>query len=175
MPPLYRMAWYGQMISNQARFSPYVNALRQAVTPDSVVLDIGTGTGIFALLACQFGARRVYAVEPANAIHLARKMANTNGYADRIVFLQALSTQLTLPEPADIIVSDLRGAFPLFHNHIPTIIDARQRLLAPDGILIPQRDTLWAAVVCVPEFYQELTSAWQENVYDLDLQAGLPT
>ena len=39
------------------------NALR-AIDEGAVIVDIGTGTGIFAQLACRVGARRVYAIEP---------------------------------------------------------------------------------------------------------------
>jgi len=60
------------MITDKARMDGFEAALRQAVKPGSVVLDIGTGTGIFSLLACRFGARKVYAIEPDNAIQLAR-------------------------------------------------------------------------------------------------------
>ena len=35
-------------------------------------------------------------------------------------------------------------------------MDARQRFLAPGGRLIPQEDTLWAAVVELPEVYEKL-------------------
>ncbi|MDH3444335.1 MAG: 50S ribosomal protein L11 methyltransferase, partial [Deltaproteobacteria bacterium] len=56
---MYSIFDYGSMIADHVRMDAYARALRRAVTADSVVLDIGTGTGIFALLACQFGARRV--------------------------------------------------------------------------------------------------------------------
>ena len=149
----------------------YVEALRQTVTTESVVLDLGSGPGVFALLACKFGARRVYAVEPDNVINIAREAAAANGFAERIEFFQNLSTEITLPEPATIIVSDLRGVLPWFQQHLPSIIDARQRLLAPGGLLIPRRDVLWAAVVEVADRYEEIVAPWR--LFDLDLSAGI--
>ncbi len=86
------------MIGDSVRMDAYAQALRQVVKPNSVVLDIGTGTGIFAMLACKFGARRVYAIEPNDAVQVARETAIINGFAERIEFFQALSTQVTLPE-----------------------------------------------------------------------------
>jgi protein arginine N-methyltransferase 1 len=168
---MYSVANYSSMIADHARMEAYVRALRQAVNPDSVVLDIGAGTGIFAMLACQFGARRVYAIEPDDAIQVAREIAAANGCADRIEFIQDLSTNVTLPERADVIISDLRGVLPLFQQHIPSIVDARQRLLAPGGVLIPQRDTLWAAVVDAADLYAKHTAPWGDGDYGLDLQA----
>ena len=76
------------MIADTVRMDPFVYALKANIGPDSVVLDIGTGAGIHALLACKFGARKVYAVEPNDAIHLARELAEVNGFADRIEFLR---------------------------------------------------------------------------------------
>ncbi|MGE5462576.1 MAG: 50S ribosomal protein L11 methyltransferase, partial [Syntrophothermus sp.] len=69
---MYSIAEFGHMIADERRTDAYVAALQHAVRPDSIVLDMGTGTGIFAMLACQFGARHVYAVEPGDAIHIAR-------------------------------------------------------------------------------------------------------
>jgi len=85
------------MIADTVRTGAYAEALRRAVKAGSVVLDIGTGTGIWALLACKFGARRVYAAEPGDAIHVAREIAAANGWSDRIEFIQRLSTEVTLP------------------------------------------------------------------------------
>lgn len=148
----------------------YVAALRETVKPDSVVMDLGCGPGVFALLACKFGARRVYAVESNNVIGLARELAAANGLADRIEFFENFSTQITLEEPASIIISDLRGVLPWFQLHIPSIIDARQRLLAPGGTLIPHRDVLWAAIIEAPDYYEKLVGPW--NRFELDLSAG---
>jgi len=159
------------MIADAPRMNAYAEALRQTVKPDSVVLDLGCGPGVFALLACKFGARRVYAVEPNNIIGLAREAAAANGFADRIEFFESLSTEITLPERASIIISDLRGVLPWFQQHIPSIIDARERLLARGGTLIPRRDHLWAGVVEAPAAYDELVGPWN-NRLELDLSAG---
>jgi len=167
---MYSLHFYGRMLADAPRMNAYIAALRKAVRPDSVVLDLGCGPGVFALLACKFGARRVYAIEPDNVISVAREAAVANGCADRIEFFESLSTGITLPEPATVIISDLRGVLPWFEQHIPSIIDARERLLARGGVLIPRRDVLWAAVVEAPDQYEELLGPWRR--FDLDLSAG---
>ena len=169
---MYSISGYGRMIADHIRTEAYASALSRAIKPDSVVLDIGTGIGIFAMLACQFGARRVYAIEPDNAIQVAREIAAANGFVDRIEFIQELSTRITLPERVDVIISDLRGVLPLFRHHIPSILDARKRFLAPDGILIPQQDKLWAAVAEAPDLYERYQTLWTHNNYGLDLGAA---
>lgn len=170
---MYSVSGYGDMLADRPRMRAYSRALRKAVRKGSVVVDIGTGTGIMALLACRYGARRVYAIEPDSAIEVARAAAQDNGCADRIVFLQDLSTRIELPEPADVIVSDLRGILPLFQHNVPAIADARRRFLKPGGALIPLRDTLWAAVVETPRLYRTLTAPWTANSFHLDLGAAL--
>ena len=169
---MYSLHFYGQMLADAVRMEAYAAALRQTVRPDSVVMDLGCGPGVFAVLACKLGARRVYAVEPENVIGLAREIAAANGCADRIEFFDKLSTEITLPEPASIIISDLRGVLPWFEQHIPSIIDARTRLLARGGVLIPRRDILWAALVEAPVQYAEIVGPWKENNFGLDLSAG---
>src|ERR1051325_3813671 len=167
---MYSLHFYGQMLADAPRMDAYTAALRAAVRPESVVLDLGCGPGVFALLACKLGARRVFAIEPDNVIGVAREAAVANGCADRIEFFETLSTEITLPEPASVIISDLRGVLPWFEQHIPSIIDARERHLARGGVLIPQRDVLWAAIIEAPEQYEEIVGPWQK--FDLDLSAG---
>ena len=166
---MYNIREYAAMIHDARRVEAYQRALQLSVTPDSVVVDIGTGLGIFALLACQAGARKVYAIEPSEVIAVARQLAAINGYLERIEFIEDLSTRVTLPEPADVIVSDLGGAIPLFQQHLPTIMDARKRLLKPHGTLIPKCDTLWAGVVSAPAAHARIAPS-TDRALGLDMR-----
>jgi len=137
-----------------------------------VVVDIGAGTGIFSLLACHYGARRVYSIEPNDAIAVAQASAQVNGFADRIVFIQDLSTRITLPEPVDVVVSDIRDILPLFGHHLPSIIDARKRFLRPGGAQIPQCDHLWVTPVEAPDEYERKVLGHHPNPYGVSLEAA---
>jgi protein arginine N-methyltransferase 1 len=171
---MYSVFSHGRMICDEVRTGAYVESLRQVVQAGSVVVDLGAGTGIFGLLACQLGARRVYAIEQNDIIQVARSVAEANGFSDRIEFIQDLSTRVTLPERADVIVFDLRGVLPWFRHHIPSIVDARRRFLRPGGALIPQRDTLWAAPAEAPDLYAQFARAWTEKQYGCDLRFVRP-
>jgi SAM-dependent methyltransferase len=164
---MYSIYSYGQMLADTPRLLAYVAALTETVTSDSVVLDLGCGPGYFALLAAQLGARRVYGIEPDAVIQFAREAATANGLSDRIEFFECLSTDVTLPEKANIIVSDLRGVLPFYEQNLRSIIDARNRLLAPGGVLIPKRDLLWAALVEAPDKYRDIVAPWQKSNLDL--------
>jgi len=161
---------YGRMLEDGVRREAYAEALRRLIKPETIVLEIGTGPGVFALLACQYGARKVYAIEPDDSIQVAREMAALNGCADRISFIQDILTRVTLPEKVNLIVSDLRGTLPLMQLHLPTIVDARRRFLADGGVLIPRRDRLWAAVVEAGDLYHQHLSFWHRN--ELGLNTG---
>lgn len=166
----YPLASFGRFVSDRLRTDAYYGALQQVITPESVVVNIGAGTGLFALFAARLGARRVIAVEVNPVIDMARRFARENGLDGRIEFVQSMSNEFTPDEPADVIISDLRGAVPLFEYHIPTIIDARRRLLAPGGVLLSCMDTIWAAPVSAPAYYRRNYEVpWTWNDYDLNL------
>lgn len=170
---MYSLAAYGEMIADRIRRQAYVDAMERVIRPGCVVLEIGTGPGVFALHAARLGARKVYAIETSDAIEVGRQLAAANGLSDRVEFLQGLSTDLDLPEKADVVLSDLRGLLPLFRNHLESIVDARQRLLAPGGQLIPQEDSLWVSVVSAEDLYLKLVRGWREHGLDLDLSIPL--
>src|SRR5579862_6878687 len=169
---MYSISAFGRMIADETRIQAYACALERAEVRDRVVADIGAGTGIMTLLACRYGARRVYAIEPGDSVGVAAQVMAANGFADRVKILQGFSTEIDIPERADVVVSDLRGVLPLFARHLPSVVDARKRLLAPGGTLIPKRDTLWAALVETPQAYDEVVSPWQGNRFQLDLSAA---
>jgi protein arginine N-methyltransferase 1 len=164
---MYGIVHYGGMIADTGRTTSYARALEAHIVPGSVILDIGTGSGILALFACRYGAARVYAVEPHDVIQFAREAAAANGFADRIECIQASTTDIVLPEKVDGIVSDLRGVLPPFQRSLVSIIDARDRFLKPDGWIVAARDTMWAAVVSSPALHDLVTTAW-DTPYGFD-------
>lgn len=167
----YSVTAYGSMLADTRRVQAYETAIRRIVKPGAVVIDLGTGSGVFALLACRAGARRVFAIESGDIIQLAREIAQANGCANRIEFIQGASTEVTLPERGDALVSDIRGVLPLFEEHIPAIVDARRRLLSPGGALIPRCDTIWVTVAEAPEEYGRIVGPWGRCL-ELDMRAG---
>lgn len=166
---MYSLDAYGSMIADRVRVEAYAEALRKTVSKGSVVVEIGTGPGIFAVLACQAGAGSVYAIESGEIIQVAREVAAANGCADKIEFFEELSNRVTLPVRADVVLSDLRGVLPFFQRHIPAIVDARRRFLAPAGTMIPRKDLLWAAIVEAPKTYGELVDPWEQNPFGQNL------
>ena len=171
-PTGYNVLGYGNMITSEPRMSAYADALRRAVTPGCSVIDIGAGPGVFSVLACQYGAGSVVAIEADDVIDLGRSFAAANGCADRITFVQGLSTDYQTATKADVIVSDIRGGLPLFEGHIPAILDARERLLRNGGTLIPMRDTIRLALVENSAGYAPHEKPWLDNRFGLDLSAG---
>ena len=168
----YGLSGHARMISDEVRVAAYSQALRMAVKPGCVVGEIGAGTGVFSMLACQLGARRVYAIEADPIIQVGREIALANGFSDTITFIQDMSTRVQLPERCDVIVSEIHGILPWFEMHIPSIVDARERLLAGGGILIPRQENLWAAVVEAPEIHSLLVHPWARNPFGFDMRVA---
>ena len=160
-------------MTDRVRTGAYCQALALAVKPGDVVTDLGAGAGIFTLHACRLGARLVHAIEPNDAIQVAREVVHANGFSQQVTFHHAMSFQVELPEPCDVLVTDPRGVLPLCEQAIPTIIDARRRLLKPGGVLIPQQDTISAALVEAPDIYHEhCDNAWRSANDGFDMEAA---
>jgi len=168
---MYNLIEYAAMLADTGRTTAYARALHARVAPGSVVLDIGTGPGIMALLACRAGAARVYAVEPGDVIEIAREVAAANGFADRIRFVQAMTTEIDLPERVDGIVSEIHGVLPLFEKSLMSVVDARQRFLKPGGWIIPARETLWAGLAASATASTLWGEAWNSE-FGLDFSAA---
>lgn len=141
----YDLHDFDRMFADEARTGPYLAAITAAVRPGDIVVEIGTGTGYFAVACVRAGAKHVYAIEVNPLVALGPAVAEANGCADRITFIHGYSTRVDLPERGDVLLEDLRGMFPLLRGRIPSLVDARERLLKPGARLITARDELWAA------------------------------
>lgn len=156
------------MLSDSTRTTAYKRAVEANVRPGDTVLDVGAGTGILALLAARAGAARVYAVEPTGIIALAKRLAQSNGLASRIEFIQTQVEEVDLPDKADCLVSEWLGVFALQENMLPSIASARDRLLRPGGKILPEAVRLSLALVEDEELHHRKIERWQRMPYGLD-------
>ena len=162
------------MALDTVRNDAYAAALRQVIRPDSVVLDLGAGTGVLGLMAARMGARRVYLVEPEDVIAVAGEIAQANGLGDRVRCIQGRIEDVRLPEPVDVIVSVLTGNFLVTEDLLRTLFYARDRVLAPGGVLIPSAATMEAAPVTAEKMHAEAIASWSTSQHGVDLSAARP-
>lgn len=79
--------------------------------PGSVVVDVGTGTGILSIIAAKLGASKVYGVDAADeTVEIATANAKAHGVADRVVFAQGdMFDPLDPNLEADVVIGDVSG------------------------------------------------------------------
>ena len=133
------------MLHDTARMDAFRRAIDASVQPGDVVVDLGCGSGVLSFMACEAGAEKVYAIEGGPVIDVARELAIDNGFADRIEFLGGWSLEVGIPEPADVLISETIGNAGLDEGIVAWTFDARQRLLRPGAVLLPQRLRMWVA------------------------------
>jgi predicted RNA methylase len=104
------------------------------VEEDDLVVDIGTGSGILALMAAKAGAQHVFAIEGDPSLErAARKVVAANGRADAVTVVGRHSTQLKVgfgadvPTGADVIVTEIFDSWLLGEGMVPVMHDAVQR------------------------------------------------
>lgn len=143
--------WHFSIVRDEARNKAYEEALRSAIFPGCTVLEIGTGTGLLAMMAARAGAARVITCEADPAIAAAaRENVAVNGFADRVTVVNKHSTALELADVgglADILVSEIVSNDMLSEGTLPAHEDAVPRLLKPGGAVIPVRGQIRIALM----------------------------
>jgi precorrin-6B methylase 2 len=81
------------------------------VSEGDVVIDVGTGTGVLAIIAAKLGASRVLAIDNSPEVEeVGRANAEAHGVSDRIEFHQGdLFDPIDEDVEADVIIGDVSG------------------------------------------------------------------
>ena len=162
-----RIEYHRTLIEDRVRNVALHEALRRLIVPgETVVADIGAGTGLLGLLAAKLGAKRVYLIEAAAVADVARRVAKANRI-ERCTVVPVHSTALSDPPRVDVVVSETLGNYPFEENIIQTLADARRRFLKPGGTIVPASLEQFVAPVIASRCYDEL-SVWDHVGFDLD-------
>ncbi len=166
-----RIEYHRTLIADQARNAAFYEALRAAIVPgETVVADIGAGTGLIGLMAAKLGAREVFLYESAEIAGVAHEMIARNK-ARNCHLMACHSTEMVDPPQVDLIVSETLGNYALEENIIDTLNDARARFLKPGGKIIPHRIRQFVSPVVSDRLHREL-SAWDDVGYGLDFKTA---
>jgi len=136
--------WYFTMVQDDDRHALYAAALRSVMPADATLLDIGAGTGLFAMIAARAGAARVIACERDPAVAAAASaVVARNGYADHVTIVpkdaRDLQIGVDLVAPANVLLWDNLANNLIGAGGLKTVEDARARLLTRDAVIMPYR------------------------------------
>jgi protein arginine N-methyltransferase 1 len=172
-----------EMLKDEVRTMSYRNAIYQSqhLFKDKVVLDVGCGTGILCLFAAKAGAKLVIGVDMSNIIDQARVIVEQNGFKDKIVLLKGKMEEVELPVPkvcsslwfsiecqVDIIISEWMGYCLLYESMLNTVLVARDKYLAPGGLIFPDKATMYLAAIEDGQYKEEKIEFW-DNVYGFNM------
>jgi SAM-dependent methyltransferase len=143
--------WHFIIVKDAARNAAYDAALRRSVTPGSRVLEIGTGTGLLAMMAARAGAAEVITCEANPEVaEAAAGIVALNGYGDRVRLVAKHSDRLDAETDmgglADILVSEIVSNNLLGEHVLPAHERAVRDLLKPGARVIPARGTVRIAL-----------------------------
>ncbi|KAK0618089.1 S-adenosyl-L-methionine-dependent methyltransferase [Bombardia bombarda] len=132
---------------------------------DKVVLDVGCGTAILSMFAVKAGAKHVIGVDMSTIILKAREIVKVNGMEDKITLIQGKMEEIELPFPkVDIIISEWMGYFLLYESMLDTVLYARDKYLVKDGLIFPDKATIFVAGIEDGDYKDEKIGFW-DNVY----------
>ncbi|CAL8581726.1 Ribosomal protein arginine N-methyltransferase rmt3 [Xanthoria parietina] len=138
-----------------------------------VVLDVGCGSGILSLFCARAGAAKVIAVDNSSIINKAREIVYVNGLSDTIQCLSGKIEELVLPvKQVDIIVSEWMGYCLMYEAMLDSVLWARDRYLAPDGLMVPSHATLKLSLLADDEEIADKVAYWS-SVYGFDMSCML--
>ncbi|RXW25017.1 hypothetical protein EST38_g787 [Candolleomyces aberdarensis] len=159
-----------EMLKDKVRTGSYRSAIvnNPHLFKGKTVLDVGCGTGILSMFAAKAGAKHVTGIDMSNIIDQAQKIIEANGFKDTITLVKGKLEEAELPlKEYDIIISEWMGYFLLYESMLDTVLLARDKYLAKDGLIFPDTALIYIAAIEDQEYKEEKINYW-DNVYGFD-------
>jgi len=162
-----------EMLKDEVRTLTYRNSMwhNKHLFKDKVVLDVGCGTGILSMFAAKAGARKVIGIDMSTIVEQAKKIVEVNGLSDKVEIIRGKVEEVKLPdgiEQVDIIISEWMGYCLFYESMLDTVLFARDKWLAADGLMFPDRATLYVTAI-EDRRYKDDKINWWDDVYGFDM------
>ena len=141
------LAYQQLLLADARRNRAFARAIRARVRRGASVLDLGSGSGVWAVLAARLGARRVVAVErEAVLVPVIEAFAREAGVGERVEVVRGEASRVRLRREFDVVIGELVGNEAFEEGLLPVFERARDRFLRRGGALVPE----WLALVAAP-------------------------
>jgi SAM-dependent methyltransferase len=124
-------------LHDEPRNRAFQAAIEKLVKPGMRVLDLGSGTGIWACVAARAGASKVVAIEFSDMAAHARETVLRNKLENVVEVIHADIRDVDLPRDFDVVIHELVGGLVWEEDMVELCAIAYDKFLKPGGILIP--------------------------------------
>lgn len=144
----FTMLHAAMLLGQKKRLAKFDKAIKRIVKATDYVVDIGTGSGILAIMAAKAGVRRVTAIDiNPESIGYAREAASMNGVSDKIDFIEGHFSDFIPDEKADVVICEMLSSMMLIEQQVSACTHAVEHVLKPEGQIIPQHATIYLVPV----------------------------
>merc|ERR1711902_455252 len=117
------------------------------------------------------GAAKVIGVDMSSIVDYAKKIVADNGLSDKVTIIRGKIDEIVLPVPkVDIIISEWMGYCLFYESMLDSVLFARDKWLADDGLMFPDRATLYITAI-EDRQYKDDKINWWDDVYGFDMSS----
>ncbi|XP_063682980.1 uncharacterized protein LOC134817655 [Bolinopsis microptera] len=166
---------HAEMLQDKVRTEAYRDYIykNKDIFSDKDVLDVGCGTGILSMFCAQGGARSVMAVDNSKIVDKARSVIRSNNLSSKIEVVKGKVEEIEVDKKFDILISEWMGYGLLFECMLDSVITARDKYLKPDGLVVPNRASMFVSAVSDEVSYQHRFHFWND-VYGFKMNDVVP-